>query len=115
VRLHIVCPNCETPAKAYRSRRMSGIVTEVGYNCHNHACGANFIATVEVSRYIRLPSFINPQVHVPLSPFVEKRQLMEALERLQVAELGEQGEIVSKANPQRDIFDDMPLAPAGGP
>ncbi|RZA20541.1 MAG: transcriptional regulator, partial [Proteobacteria bacterium] len=35
MRLHITCPNCETPAKGYKTRKLSSVVTEVAYNCTN--------------------------------------------------------------------------------
>lgn len=111
MRLHIKCPNCAKPAKAYRTRQMSEVVTEVAYNCHNPACGSNFVVTAEVSRYLRLPTFINPRVNVPLSPIIQRRQITEAIERLQTAQLPDVGEIVcpSEGTRQRDIFDEVPL------
>ena len=110
MRLHIKCPNCGKPAYSFRLRQLSTLVTEVAYDCRNPACGASFVFTGEVSRYLRMPSFVNPQVHVPLSPIVQRRQIEEAMKRLHTATLPPEGEIVSEneGEQQLDIFHHAP-------
>ncbi len=119
MRLHITCPNCETPAKGFKTRKLSLVTTEVGYNCSNPACGASFVSIVEVARWLRMPSFINPQVNVPLSPFVQRSQIAEALVTMRVAALPPEGEMISPAEVSRQlgIFDQQPfqMATAAGP
>ncbi len=110
MRLHILCPNCGKPAVASHKRQQSALVTDVSYNCRNPACGAGFVCTVEVRRYLRLPSYINPAVYVPLSPIVEKRQLADAIQRLHTVDLPE-GEMFDFGQKQRDIFQEA--APHG--
>ncbi|RYE00578.1 MAG: hypothetical protein EOP50_03540 [Sphingobacteriales bacterium] len=118
VRLHITCPNCETPAKGYKTRKLSSVVTEVAYNCTNPACGSSFVSIVEVARWLRMPSFINPQVNVPLSPFVQRSQIAEALATMRVAALPPEGEMISAndASRQLGMFDQpFQMATAAGP
>ena len=119
MRLHITCPNCEKPAKAFRTRKLSNVVTEVAYNCTNVACGSSFVFLGEVARWLRIPSFINSAVNVPLSPLVKRQQIAEAIASMRVAELPAQGEIIEPDDKCRQlgIFDQPPfeLAVAAGP
>jgi ribosomal protein S27E len=114
-RLHIRCPNCGTPSKAFKVRQLSEVTTEVCYDCQSESCGARFVFTGEVSRYLRVPGFVNPRVNVPLSPIVERRQLIEALENMGTARLPPEGELVSinEAQRQTNLFDCFAGTPSG--
>jgi len=108
MRLHIKCPNCGKPGVSFKLRQQSSLVTEVAYNCRNPECGCAYVAIVTADRYLRLPTFVNPKVYLPLSPIVQRNQLKAALDRLHVASVGPEGEIVGYGQAQRDIFDEAP-------
>lgn len=105
-RLRIRCPNCGKPSRGYKTRPLSAITTEVAYDCTTEGCGAGFVVTAEVSRYIRMPANINTAVNVPISPVVERRKLIEAIESMGTAKLPPQGEIVAPPDSlrQSDLF-----------
>lgn len=114
-RLHIKCPNCGSPSKAFKVRQLTEVTTEIGYDCLSESCGARFVFTGEVSRYLRVPSFLNPRVKVPLSPVVERRQLVEAIEHMGTAHLPPEGELItlSEAQRQTNLFDCFAGTPSG--
>jgi hypothetical protein len=114
-RLHIKCPNCGSPSKAFKIRQLSEVTTEIGYDCLSESCGARFVFTGEVSRYLSVPAFINPRVNVPLSPVVQRRQLVEALESIGTARLPPEGELIdlTEAQKQHCLFDGLAAAPSG--
>lgn len=114
-RLHIRCPNCGSPSKAFKIRQLSEVTTEIGYDCQADTCGARFVFTGEVSRYLRVPAFVNPRVNVPLSPVIQRRQLLEALEQMGTARLPPEGELVTLDEVQRqtNLFDAVAAAPSG--
>ena len=85
MRLHILCPNCDQPAKASHKRQLSRIVTELVYNCTNPSCGCSFVFVGEVHRLLRLPSQLDPQLNIALSPMVKRRELTDALRTLPTA------------------------------
>lgn len=105
-RLRIRCPNCGEPSKGDKTRHLSALTTEVSYFCPIDSCGAGFVVTAEVSRYIRLPTVLNPSVNVPLSPIVERRSIAQALENMSTAKLPPEGEIVTlpESLRQSDLF-----------
>ena len=109
MRLHITCPNCENPAFGFRKRQLSTLVTELAYECRNPLCRASFVFQGEVTRWLSIPSNLNPQLNVPLSPIVQRRQHLDAINNLQIADLPEGGEIIAlKRGTQRDIFSEQP-------
>lgn len=114
-RLHIKCPNCGSPSKAFKVRQLTEVTTEIGYDCLSESCGARFVFTGEVSRYLRVPSYLNPRVNVPLSPVVERRQLVEAIEHMGTARLPPEGELISLTEAQRqtNLFDCLAGTPSG--
>lgn len=114
-RLHIRCPNCGAPSKAFKIRQLTDVTTEIGYDCLSESCGARFVFTGEVSRYLRVPAFLNPRVNVPLSPVVQRRQIVEALAHIGTALLPPQGELISltEAQKQGSLFDVMQGSPSG--
>ena len=87
MRLHILCPNCDQPAKASHKRQLSRIVTELVYNCSNPACGCSFVFVGEVHRLLRLPSQLDPGLGIALSPMVQRRELTDALRTLPTADV----------------------------
>lgn len=112
MRLHIKCPNCGKPAVSFRTRQLSDLVTEISYNCRNAVCGASFVFVGEVHRWLRLPTQLNPRINVPLSPIIQRRLLVHALQTLHTAELPPEGEIVNSESAQIDIFDNASPAEA---
>lgn len=94
MRRSIHCPNCGNPAKAFRSRTLSTLVTEVVYQCGHVTCDARFVLVGEVHRWLRLPTQILTDLNVPLSPLIDREGLRATLDRLPMAELPSVGEIV---------------------
>lgn len=108
MRLHITCPNCESPAYGFRKRQLSTLVTELAYECRNPLCRASFVFQGEVTRWLTIPSNLNPQLNVPLSPIVQRRQQLDAINNLQTAVLPDIGEMITlERGSQIDIFSEQ--------
>lgn len=97
VRLHILCPNCQQPAKASHKRQLSRLVTELAYNCQNPVCGGAFVFVGEAHRWLRLPASPDPEIRLPISPLVQRRALLEMLRTLPDAAMPARGEITGAA------------------
>ena len=108
MRLHILCPNCDQPAKASHKRQLSRIVTELVYNCTTPACGCAFVFVGEVHRLLRMPAHMRPGLNIALSPSLRRRELTEALRTLPTAKVPE-GEFIPPL-PERE-----PTAPPARP
>lgn len=106
MKLHIACPHCEQPAYGTHKRQLTQLVTQLTYVCRNPHCGAAFIFQGEVLRQLRLPSRPNPKVNVPLSPVIQRRALIDALENLPTDDSGPEDETFPPSKEQLDIFRD---------
>lgn len=105
--LHIRCPHCAKQATAFKGRPLTAITTELAYRCTDESCGCTFVVTAEVCRMLSLPPQLNSQVNVPLSPIIQRRQIINALELAGTATLPPEGEIIDtpEALRQADMFD----------
>ena len=104
-----MCPNCGHKAFGFRKRQLSTLVTELAYECRNPLCRGSFVFQGEVRRWLSIPSNLDPRLNVPLSPIVQRRQQLDALNNLQIAVLPDVGEMIQpERGSQIDIFSDQP-------
>lgn len=100
-----MCPNCGKPAFGFRKKQLSKRVTELAYECRNPTCRGSFVFHGEVNRWLTLPAHLDPKLDIPLSPFIQRRQQIEALNNLQTANVTEADELIAhESGSQIDIF-----------
>lgn len=68
----IPCPLCQSRVRAKKTRPMSALMTEITYMCQNPDCGIVFVASLEVSRALTLPSSPNTDMPIKLSQHVRR-------------------------------------------
>jgi hypothetical protein len=69
------CPHCRQPSWIRKSEEMTTLFREVTYTCSNTDCGHVFVCSLEVARTLSPSAIPDPEIHIPLSPHVNRRQL----------------------------------------
>lgn len=75
----MTCPHCRHPARARTSTQLSPLYREVTYQCTHIECGHVFVCGLEAVRTLSPSAIPNPEVDLPLSPHVRKRELAHQL------------------------------------
>lgn len=75
----MACPHCRHPARARTSTQLSPLYREVTYQCVNTVCGHVFVCGLEAVRTLSPSAIPDPEIHIPLSPHVRRRELAHQL------------------------------------
>lgn len=80
------CPHCKGPATIRTSEEVTPLLRELFVVCRNPACGHTFVAATEIHRTLSPSAMPDPAVRLPLSKHVNRRELMQQLMTLPIAE-----------------------------
>lgn len=75
----MACPHCAHPARARTSTQLSPLFREVTYTCLNVKCGHVFVCGLEAIRTLSPSAIPDPEINLPLSRHVRKRELVQQL------------------------------------
>lgn len=73
------CPHCKTTARARTSTELSLMYREITYVCNNLECGHVWVCGLEPRRTLSPSAIPDPEIDIPLSRHVAKRQLVRQL------------------------------------
>ena len=73
------CPHCKCAARARTSTALSPMFREVTYQCVNHLCGHVFVCGLEAIRTLSPSAIPDPEIKLPLSQHVRKREIAQQL------------------------------------
>lgn len=79
------CPHCKSRANARTSKTVSTTMREIVYACRNHECGFVWAATLEAVRVLSPSSIPSSDVHLPLSPHINRSGVLKTLADAQLA------------------------------
>lgn len=74
------CPHCAGAATVRTSLRQTAIYREITYMCRDPMCGHVFVCGLEVVRTLSPASKPNPEINLPLSRHVRRRELISQLQ-----------------------------------
>jgi hypothetical protein len=80
------CPHCKSSASIRTSTEITVLLREMSLICSNPACGHTFIAATEINRTLSPSAIPDPNVRLPLSKHVQRRELVQQLMTLPTAE-----------------------------
>jgi len=75
------CPHCASPASGRTSTQITPVYREVTYVCRNEKCGHSFVVAIQAIRTLSPSAIPNPEVNLPLSRSIRRRELVVQLER----------------------------------
>lgn len=73
------CPHCKGAARARTSTPLSPIFREVTYQCLNDHCGHVFVCGLEAIRTLSPSAIPDPEIKLPFSQHVRKREIANQL------------------------------------
>lgn len=73
------CPHCKGAARARTSTPLSPLFREVTYQCLNYNCGHVFVCGLEAIRTLSPSSIPDPEVRLPFSQHIKKREIAQQL------------------------------------
>lgn len=106
MRLHVKCPNCQSPTIAYKVVQLNAILTEITRECTNENCMCRFISYDEADRILQMPLVIvNPALHMmKLSPLARTAHMNETLALMETFTNDADLEMIDEEMPQQDMF-----------
>lgn len=84
-RVGMNCPHCQHPAVVRTSARLTAVFREMTYQCKNILCGHVFVCALEVIRTLSPSAIPNPEISLPLSKNVRRRELVSQLQLAEAA------------------------------
>lgn len=81
----IYCPHCRARGKARTSKEMSLTMREITFVCTNEKCGHVWVSTLEAARTLSPSSTPNLAVKLPLSPHINRADLLAQLSEPETA------------------------------
>ena len=85
--MKMLCPHCRTPTSIRTSYEATLLLRVQHFFCKNEVCGHTFVAHTEIICTLSLASNPNPEVRIPLSANVQRREIAEQLRTLPVGDM----------------------------